>query len=367
MGRRKKRTKTAQLEMEEGKMMTAQWGKEEEGKTTAKEEEEEDRSIIIQEKEQKEGEKKTTTQEEEEDEVEKTAAKEEEEEEEEDGSIITRGKGQEGEKKTTTQEEEDEMEDGELSTQKEEKRKKLTLKGVAKTSSSLDKKCVPGILYLGHIPPRFRPKHMRNLLSVYGEIGRIFLQPEDGQVKAKKKRSGSRRSDFTEGWVEFRDKRVAKRVAASLHNTPMATRKRQTFVSDLWCIKYLHRFQWTHLSERLAYEQMVLHQRLRTEVSQAKRETNFYMDNVDKSARMDKESKKGKRKKMDAQQHAEERTWDFTQRQTEEEIQAKKKKKTMMTMMDSRSRKPQEKDHLHHLKSQSNVSLLAKIFNSQQT
>lgn len=40
------------------------------------------------------------------------------------------------------------------------------------------KKCLPGILYLGHIPPRMRPKHVRNMLSLYGEIGRIFLQPE---------------------------------------------------------------------------------------------------------------------------------------------------------------------------------------------
>lgn len=40
------------------------------------------------------------------------------------------------------------------------------------------KKCIPGIVYLGHIPPRMRPKHMRTMLSVYGEIGRIFLQPE---------------------------------------------------------------------------------------------------------------------------------------------------------------------------------------------
>ncbi|XP_077370353.1 activator of basal transcription 1 [Festucalex cinctus] len=333
MGNGKKKTAIVQLEVEEDRMMRAQ--PEEEEKTTTEEEEE-----------------KTTT------------------EEEEDRKIITgEEKQEEAERKTPTQEEVEQEEDGKRSTQKEGKRKKITLKGLTKTSSSSDKKCVPGILYLGHIPPRFRPKHMRNLLSVYGEIGRIFLQPEDGQVKAKKKRSGSRRSDFTEGWVEFRDKRVAKRVAASLHNTPMATRKRQTFVSDLWCIKYLHRFQWTHLSERLAYEQMVLHQRLRTEVSQAKRETNFYLDNVDKSARMEKERKKGKRKMTDGQQHAEERTWDFTQRQTEEEIQTKKKKKnkkTVMTMMDSSNQKQLDKNHLHQLKSQSNVSLLAKIFNSQQ-
>lgn len=39
-------------------------------------------------------------------------------------------------------------------------------------------KCIPGIIYLGHIPPRLRPKHLRNMLSSYGEVGRIFLQPE---------------------------------------------------------------------------------------------------------------------------------------------------------------------------------------------
>lgn len=40
------------------------------------------------------------------------------------------------------------------------------------------KKCLPGIVYLGHIPPRLRPKQLRTMLGVYGEIGRIFLQPE---------------------------------------------------------------------------------------------------------------------------------------------------------------------------------------------
>lgn len=63
----------------------------------------------------------------------------------------------------------------------------------------------------------------------------------------------------------------------------------------LTCPQYLHRFHWTHLSERLAYEQTVLQQRLRTEVSQAKRETNFYLNNVDKSAHLEKMRKKTKR------------------------------------------------------------------------
>ncbi|KAM9350907.1 activator of basal transcription 1 [Symphorus nematophorus] len=281
---------------------------------------------------------------EEEEEKRKTTAQEEEEEEQQGATSQRRGddddedSGDDAEQKDKDGGDED---DGRI-------KKKMKPTGVGGTS------CVPGIIYLGHIPPRLRPKHLRNLLSPYGEIGRIFLQPEDRQVRRRKKTSGSRRCDFTEGWVEFRDKRVAKRVAASLHNTPMGTRKRQRFFSDLWSIKYLHRFQWTHLSERLSYEQTVLQQRLRTEVSQAKRETNFYLNNVDRSAHLDKQRRKRQR---DGQQ-VEERTWDFTQRQTEDEIQMKKKKKKTKQL---------DKFRLIQQKSQSNVSLLAKIFNSNQS
>ncbi|XP_071333633.1 activator of basal transcription 1 [Trachinotus anak] len=271
----------------------------------------------------------------------------------------------EEERKATAQreeEEEEEEEEGAAADRGDDEdaagmKKKTKQKGVGITSCS-DGKCVPGIIYLGHIPPRLRPKHLRNLLSVYGEIGRIFLQPEDRQVRMRKRKSGLRRCDFTEGWVEFRDKRVAKRVAASLHNTPMGTRKRQRFSSDLWCIKYLHRFQWTHLSERLAYEQTVLQQRLRTEVSQAKRETNFYLNSVEKSAHLENLRRKRQR---DGEQ-VDEKTWDFTQRQTEEEIQMKKKKKKDLV-----AEKHLKKARLIQQKSQSNVSLLTKIFNANQS
>nr|XP_040050057.1 activator of basal transcription 1 isoform X2 [Gasterosteus aculeatus aculeatus] len=305
---------------------------------------------------------------EEEEEEEETTSQRGEGEEEERPSTARRGGGEEA--ATTRVGGGDNEEEEEAATMKGDEEEeeggdddnvelKKTIKRRAVGLTSLpDRKCVPGVIYLGHIPPRFRPKHLRNLLSVYGEIGRIFLQPEDSQVRRRKRKSGLRRCDFTEGWVEFRDKRVAKKVAASLHNSPMGTRKRQRFYSDLWAIKYLHRFQWTHLSERLAYEHTVLQQRLRTEVSQAKRETNFYLSNVDKSAHLDLVRRKRQR---DGEQ-VEEKTWDFTQRQTEEEIQTKKKKKK-----DSFTQKHMDKARLIEQKSQSNVSLLAKIFNSKQS
>ncbi|KAF6073802.1 activator of basal transcription 1 [Phyllostomus discolor] len=187
------------------------------------------------------------------------------------------------------------------------------------------KRVVPGIVYLGHIPPRFRPLHVRNLLSAYGEVGRVFFQPEEGFVRRKKKAAaasaagGKKRSryskDYTEGWVEFRDKRVAKRVAASLHNTPMGSRRRSPFRYDLWNLKYLHRFTWSHLSEHLAFERQVRRQRLRAEVAQAKRETDFYLQSVERGKHF---------LAADGDSTRPDSTWSFAQRPTEQELRARK-------------------------------------------
>ena len=40
--------------------------------------------------------------------------------------------------------------------------------------------------------------------------------------------------NFTEGWVEFEDKRVAKRVAEQLNGQPIGGKKRSAYYFDLW-------------------------------------------------------------------------------------------------------------------------------------
>ncbi|PNJ15879.1 activator of basal transcription 1 [Pongo pygmaeus] len=214
------------------------------------------------------------------------------------------------------------------------------------------KRVVPGIVYLGHIPPRFRPLHVRNLLSAYGEVGRVFFQAEDRFVRRKKKAAaaagGKKRSyskDYTEGWVEFRDKRIAKRVAASLHNTPMGARRRSPFRYDLWNLKYLHRFTWSHLSEHLAFERQVRRQRLRAEVAQAKRETDFYLQSVERGQRF---------LAADGDPARPDGSWTFAQRPTEQELRARKAARPGGR---ERARLVTAQD-----KARSNKGLLARIF-----
>ena len=41
-----------------------------------------------------------------------------------------------------------------------------------------------GVVYLSRIPPFMRPRKVRHLLSRYGDIGRVYLQPEGEEWSA---------------------------------------------------------------------------------------------------------------------------------------------------------------------------------------
>lgn len=111
------------------------------------------------------------------------------------------------------------------------------------------------------------------------------------------------------------------------------------------CPQYLHRFTWSHLSEHLAFERQVRRQRLRAEVAQAKRETDFYLRNVEQGQRF---------LAADGDATRPNSSWTFTQRPTEQEFRARK------------AARPggRERVRLANVQDQarSNRGLLAKIF-----
>lgn len=77
----------------------------------------------------------------------------------------------------------------------------------------------------------------------------------------------------------------------------MVQRKKGFYSDDLWTIKYLPKFKWENLTEKLAYDQRVRKEKMQTEMSQEKKKQEFYMEKLDLSKRlMAMEEKKGKRK-----------------------------------------------------------------------
>ena len=69
--------------------------------------------------------------------------------------------------------------------------------------------------------------------------------------KHRKQKGGNTGKNFTEGWVEFEDKAVAKQVAAMLNANPIGGKRRSAYHYDLWSLKYLPKFKWDHLTEEI--------------------------------------------------------------------------------------------------------------------
>ena len=81
------------------------------------------------------------------------------------------------------------------------------------------------------------------------------------------------------------------------------------------------RFKWSHLTERLAYEKALQQQKMRSEISQAKREAEFFKSNVEKAKRNSKKSKKA----AATPEGSETRKYSFRQKETDEAVRQAKK------------------------------------------
>eukprot|EP00003_Mantamonas_plastica_P005469 TRINITY_DN1438_c2_g1_i2.p1 TRINITY_DN1438_c2_g1~~TRINITY_DN1438_c2_g1_i2.p1 ORF type:complete len:208 (-),score=77.36 TRINITY_DN1438_c2_g1_i2:101-724(-) len=148
-----------------------------------------------------------------------------------------------------------------------------------------------------------KPAKIKHLLSQYGEVERIYLTPElDIKRKRRVKQGGNTRKKYVDGWVEFSDKRIAKRVAAMLNNTNIGGKKKSWYYHDMWNIKYLSRFKWSDLSEKISYDNAVRKQRMQQEMRQAKSENAFYLEKVAQS-KARKAVEERKKRKLESGDH----------------------------------------------------------------
>ncbi|KII96063.1 hypothetical protein PLICRDRAFT_99295 [Plicaturopsis crispa FD-325 SS-3] len=157
--------------------------------------------------------------------------------------------------------------------------KPLTPEALAAFKAAQDR---AGVIYISRIPPGMRPTKVRHLMSAYGEIGRVYLQQEDAKrAYLRKKYTSTKKAHFTEGWVEFKDKRIARSVADMLNAQPIGGKKGTRWRDDVWTMKYLPKFKWNMLTEQVAHEAAIHQARLRVELSQSKTEQRDYLKNVE--------------------------------------------------------------------------------------
>ncbi|KAF8450910.1 hypothetical protein L210DRAFT_3521551 [Boletus edulis BED1] len=142
-----------------------------------------------------------------------------------------------------------------------------------------------------------QPAKVRHLLSQHGEVGRVYLQQEDAKTAyLRRKHTSTKKPHFVEGWVEFKDKRVARSVAGMLNAQPIGGKKGTRWRDDVWTMKYLPKFKWNMLTEQIAHEAAVHAAKLRVELAQSRSEQREYLRNVELGRIVDKRNEKRKEK-----------------------------------------------------------------------
>ncbi|KAF1347988.1 hypothetical protein BDV97DRAFT_334928 [Delphinella strobiligena] len=159
--------------------------------------------------------------------------------------------------------------------------KALSSKKLEKSQKAAKK---TGVIYLSRVPPFMKPATLKHLLTPYGEIGRVFLTPEDSVQHQRRVRSGgNKKKSFTDGWVEFVNKKNAKIIAESLNGNIIGGKKGNFYHDDVWNIKYLKGFKWSHLTEQIANENAERAARLRAEISKTRRENKAFVDDIERA------------------------------------------------------------------------------------
>ena len=91
---------------------------------------------------------------------------------------------------------------------------------------------------------------------------------------------------------------MAKLAALTLNGQKMVNKKGSFYAEDVWNMKYLPKFKWHHLTERLAHQERLKKERLKIELEQERKIDEFYSDKLTKSKKINGivESKKKKGK-----------------------------------------------------------------------
>ena len=167
---------------------------------------------------------------------------------------------------------------------------------------------------------------------------------------------------FTEGWVEFKDHRAAKYVAATLNATQVGGKKRNPWYSCIWTVKFLPNFTWTDVNADRELKRATFDSRIRADIAQVKKQTNFYVSSYEKSKTLG-EMKKRREKRGDK---FETRTFGegVPQRLTDEEVKAQKSKISLSSQKDrgGEKQRKQKKTFVGNDESASRQFVMKSIF-----
>lgn len=130
-----------------------------------------------------------------------------------------------------------------------------------------------GVVYVAQLPHGWTRVQVIRYFEKFGEVTRVFLNKKD--TKGNRKGRGF---IFTDGWIEYRKKRHAKKLVALMHGAPIGGKKRNKHAQDLLMLSYLKGFDFGSLYEDVMHVKRTRQDRLNAQMARVKKESQIYME-----------------------------------------------------------------------------------------
>ncbi|PYH91456.1 hypothetical protein BO71DRAFT_385640 [Aspergillus ellipticus CBS 707.79] len=145
------------------------------------------------------------------------------------------------------------------------------------------KKNKTGVIYLSSLPPYLKPMSLKALIEKrsFTGIKRVFLSPTVRPTSGPARRSNKRKT-YSDGWVEFESKKMAKLCAETLNASIVGGPKGGWYHDDVWNMKYLRGFKWADLQETVARERNEREARQRMEDTKARKEDKVFLEGYER-------------------------------------------------------------------------------------
>lgn len=107
---------------------------------------------------------------------------------------------------------------------------------------------------------------------------------------------------FTDGWVEFVNKKDAKHACELLNAKTIGGKKGSYYHDDVWNLLYLKGFKWNNLTAQISEENAERASRLKAEISKTTRENKEFVQNVERAKMLEgMEAKKAAKRRKEGE------------------------------------------------------------------
>ncbi|CRH03007.1 small subunit rRNA processing protein, putative [Plasmodium relictum] len=148
-----------------------------------------------------------------------------------------------------------------------------------------------GIIYLSHIPIGLNASKIKEIFSKYGSIDKMHLNKiKEDEIDIASKEKNNKRLRYSDGYIEFFNKKDAIKVEKLLNNQMIGGKKRKNILREsFWHIKYLKNFTWNDLVSSVLYRNISRKDRFNFALKSMYKNYEKYLEkNIDKEGNNNK-------------------------------------------------------------------------------